>query len=411
MPTFMPTVNPIDQGPVASTAVPAAPIGDPLSGLMLKRQQEAARMKLLQTLFAQNEFSKGQMIGDHYVPASPLAGIGKVASALGGAYFQKKGMDADAELAQQYLDAQSKQIAGAAGAQTRGEVLPYMGSQSEAVQAVAKAQFERLRPDTTTVNGQVLRSVGDDPAKLVGDYRDKWTVAGKAPDGGLLSTSDTGEIKSVGSPPGPGVSVYANNPENAFDKAIGTKEGERASEMLAMRDGQIDGMYAVGEGKDLLDAGIYTGFAANAKTAGAKIAAQFGAMDPAKAARTEEFIAHIGDVVIPRLKDFGGSDTVEEMKYLQQVTGGNVALEEPTLRRILASVERKLDRKVKQADRVTKQMRERGKGLPTYEEGVQPPVPPSKAQDAPPITRKFTLSSGRTVDLTEEQINELLAGE
>lgn len=168
--------------------------------------------------------------------------------------------------------------------------------------------------------------------------------------------------------------------ESEFDKTLGRKEAERLSGALEQRGAGVDGLNAVQAGKKLLNQGIYTGFYAPLAHGAAKAAAPFG-MDPAKASRTDEFIAYIGDVVIPRLKDFGGSDTVEEMKYLQQVTGGKISLEPQALSRILDSVERKLSRKLTEVDAATKAYKDKGYNLPTLP--GQPTQPSQPAAGAP----------------------------
>lgn len=104
-----------------------------------------------------------------------------------------------------------------------------------------------------------------------------------------------------------------------------------------------DSLTSVSEGRAMLDKGIYTGLYANAlKT----VAKAIPGVNKDKAANTELFLSHIGNIVIPRLKDFGGNDTVEEMRYLQQVMGGNIQMEEKALRGVLDSVEQKLNAKI-----------------------------------------------------------------
>ena len=124
-------------------------------------------------------------------------------------------------------------------------------------------------------------------------------------------------------------------------KAIaGSKEyGKKIGGEVSDAGRSIDADTSIKEAANMLDKGIYTGFWANIQKTGVKA---IPGIDKTKAANTEQFISHIGNVVIPRLKEFGGNDTVEEMKYLQQVTAGNITMEEPALRKILQSAERKI---------------------------------------------------------------------
>ena len=100
----------------------------------------------------------------------------------------------------------------------------------------------------------------------------------------------------------------------------------------------------------LLDKGIYTGFWGPAQKN--VISATPGA-DKDKVSNTDQFVAYIGEVVVPRLKEFGGNDSNEELKYLQKISGGDISMQEPALRAILKNAEIKIQRGV---DRVKKGM-------------------------------------------------------
>jgi hypothetical protein len=54
-----------------------------------------------------------------------------------------------------------------------------------------------------------------------------------------------------------------------------------------------------------------------------------------KVENTEVFMANIGEIVIPRLQQFGGNDSNEELKYLQKVVAGDQRLEPESMQRIL----------------------------------------------------------------------------
>jgi len=91
----------------------------------------------------------------------------------------------------------------------------------------------------------------------------------------------------------------------------------------------------------MLDKGIYTGAYAQIKRGAVKWTP---GVNTDKAAQTEEFLSHIGNIVIPRLKEFGGNDSNEEMRYLTRVMGGDITLEEKAIRGILNSAEFKIKR-------------------------------------------------------------------
>lgn len=246
----------------------------------------------------------------------------------------------------------------------------------------AAQQLKRLGegPDIGEVDGilynkrtmQALKLRGSEPVRkeFGGDLYEVSPTTGKWRK--LDNAARISNVTNVNMPKG----------ESEFDKTLGKKEAERLSGALEMRGGTVDGLSAVQAGKVLLKQGIYTGAYAPLAHGAAKAAVPFGG-DPAKASRTDEFIAHIGDVVIPRLKDFGGSDTVEEMKYLQQVTGGKISMEPQALTRVLESVERKLARKLKETDDATQAYKAKGYTLPTL---TTQPTASSTPSEAPAVT-------------------------
>lgn len=190
----------------------------------------------------------------------------------------------------------------------------------------------------------------------------------------------------------PKVTVNNNIPkgESEFDKAFGGAEGKRISAALEARPAQIDGLEAIANGKELLRQGIHTGITANLSKDVDKVWGKLSATEPEKAARTEQFVSYIGDVVVPRLKDFGGSDTVEELKYLQKVLAGDITMEASALNRVLQSAEHKMRRKIQATDDTVKAYREKGYRIPSVEPGVQAPpmAPGAPAPGVPTVPAK-----------------------
>lgn len=186
----------------------------------------------------------------------------------------------------------------------------------------------------------------------------------------------------------PKVTVTNNIPkgESKFDEAFGTAEGKRVSEAIQLRPMQLDGVEAIANGRELLKQGIHTGITANLQKDVDKVWGKLSAQEPEKAARTEQFISYIGDVVVPRLKDFGGSDTVEELKYLQKILAGDITMEASALDRVLKSADHKLRRKIEATDKTVEFYREKGYRIPSVEPGVQaPPMAPGAPAPGVPI--------------------------
>jgi hypothetical protein len=202
----------------------------------------------------------------------------------------------------------------------------------------------------------------------------------------------TGQIRKLDNAPKISATATAHGAkaEDAFDKSFGTSEGKALSENLDKRPGQIEAINAANTGLQLLDQGIYTGIAAGWKKLGDKALTGLGLSDGEKAARTEQFISFIGDVVIPRLKDFGGNDTVEEMKYLQAVNGGDITLEPGALREVLTRVDQKMRKRIGDTDKAVERWHGAGKsGVPTIPSLMKvpdayqrPPAPPAGGKPA-----------------------------
>ena len=128
-------------------------------------------------------------------------------------------------------------------------------------------------------------------------------------------------------------------------EAAGKKIGE---ELVDVKNKQ-SALDSIADAKAILKQGIYAG----AYGPAGKIVAKYtGIGSKDKVARTEEFVSYIGNVVIPRLKEFGGNDSEQELKYLNNVMGGNLEMEPAALSRILDRAEKNIQRGI---DRLRKQ--------------------------------------------------------
>lgn len=286
----------------------------------------------------------------------------------------------------------------------RAAVMNALKSPSPVVRAMATQELKGLMTPKTMANhatdSSVIASGGNtqgfaakdtlkpiQPGSLLMDEQGQLRTPTAQPGAAPVVTQMNGDLYHQ-TPTGldlinkaPRVTTTINNVtpqgETEFEKSFGRKEGARYSEDLHQRPGKIEGIQAAQDSLKLLDEGIHTGILADISKNLEKGYGAIAQKEPEKAARTEQFIANVGNLVIPRLKDFGGSDTVEEMKYLQQVMGGNVKLEASSLRNILKSVESKLRARVNETDKTTEAYNSRGKTLPTIDKGVQQSISPS----------------------------------
>ena len=82
-------------------------------------------------------------------------------------------------------------------------------------------------------------------------------------------------------------------------------------------------------------------------------------------------MANIGEIVIPRLQQFGGNDSNEELKYLQKVVAGDLRMEPKAMLRVLESAERKTRNNI---ERLQKQVSSAGKNEPLSTAPINAPL-------------------------------------
>lgn len=155
-----------------------------------------------------------------------------------------------------------------------------------------------------------------------------------------------------------------------IDSGAASKEaGKIIGGNVANIEQQYSLQTAYKDAQTLLNQGIYGGAFGPEQQFVAKYT---GIGDPKKVRNTEVFMANIGEIVIPRLQQFGGNDSNEELKYLQNVVAGNQRLEPESMKRILASAEKKVQKNIERL-RVQTQAGQTGAPLP-----ITPVTPPTQ---------------------------------
>jgi hypothetical protein len=127
-----------------------------------------------------------------------------------------------------------------------------------------------------------------------------------------------------------------------------TEVGKGRGEEIVTLPKQKGALDSVKGALSILDKGIYSGFWGPEQKA---VVSATPLTDKAKAANTDEFVAYVGEIVVPRLSEFGGNDSNEELRYLRQISGGELTMQESALKNILKRAEAKIQRGV---DRVSK---------------------------------------------------------
>ena len=192
-------------------------------------------------------------------------------------------------------------------------------------------------------------------------------------DGQLLINSSTGAtIANIGKKPtkpsiGSDIAAGLSPVLAAVVKKQAEKAGEAGGTAVGKETAAIQGKYtalnSVDDALNVLNKGIYAGGYGPLEEMVAKYSK--GALaDKQRLINTEEFRSYIGDVVIPRLTEFGGNDSVEELKYLKSVMAGETTMESKSIQRILTNAKRKIQAGI---DRIQAQQKAvvEGKQLPT----------------------------------------------
>jgi len=172
----------------------------------------------------------------------------------------------------------------------------------------------------------------------------------------------------------------------------GKKAGGRIGEELVDVKGKEAALDSIADAKNMLKAGIYAGAYGPTKQFVAKYT---GVGSPDKVANTETFLAYIGETVVPRLKEFGGNDSEQELAYLNRIMGGDITVEPKTLERILNQAETKIRRGI---ERLRRQAESGDKKQPLTST-LPPPEAPAAPAAAPRPTKRYNPTTRRLEDI------------
>lgn len=178
-----------------------------------------------------------------------------------------------------------------------------------------------------------------------------------------------------------------------IDSGAASKEaGKNIGGKVANIEEQYSLQTAIKDATKLVGQGIYAGAYGPEK---GFIAKYSGGMigDSKKVQNTEVFLANIGEIVIPRLQQFGGNDSNEELKYLQKVVAGEQRLEPESMKRILESAEKKTRNNIA---RLQEQVKTGKTG------GDLPLQPIQPAPSAPRVTKRLNPATGKIESVTGE---------
>ena len=124
--------------------------------------------------------------------------------------------------------------------------------------------------------------------------------------------------------------VAVNSVANPILEGVG-------KQFVAARDRASNAVDAIKMGHDaraLLDEGMTTGAFADPRVMMQKVGALFG-MDASQASNAEVFRGVVGQQVLSHIKALGANPSNADRDYIEKIQGGQIALEEKSLRRLL----------------------------------------------------------------------------
>lgn len=146
-------------------------------------------------------------------------------------------------------------------------------------------------------------------------------------------------VVKIQSPKGVDLTGFAQ----AITKKSAEEEGKELGKALSTITGKQQAIDSIDEAMKYLKKGIYSGKYGELQKEITK--GTLGVIgDEKRVVNTETFLAEISNTVIPMLKEFGGNDSNEELKFLQRVVGGDISLQEKSIENILTSAKKKINK-------------------------------------------------------------------
>lgn len=202
--------------------------------------------------------------------------------------------------------------------------------------------------------------------------------------------------------------IAVNNTVNPIVKGV----GDRFNDTMDTARAAIPQIQGIHEARKALDQGAITGLGADPKLFLAKAANLFG-LDEKSAANTEVARSAIGNSVLAKAKTLGANPSNTDRDYIEKVVGGQIQLEESSIRRLLDMQEKWARDGIKRANAEGKKLlTAQPKELehiapllsveepPSYEDFMKanPVAAPQVASGAPvatPKIRKFNPATGK----------------
>lgn len=197
-----------------------------------------------------------------------------------------------------------------------------------------------------------------------------------------------------------------NNVANPIVKGV----GEQFADSIDKAKTAVGTIRSINAAREQLDApgGIMTGLGANAQLDFKKAATLFGA-DPAQVTNTESFRAAIKPIVLSNVKALGAGNAISnaDREFVEKAVGGDINLDESSIRRILDINERAarytIENHNKTAEKMLKSTPELGQMAPLIT--VDMPEAYQKKQSDPLAAARQAIQAGAD---RQQVVNRLL---
>lgn len=236
---------------------------------------------------------------------------------------------------QQLIDAQMNRNTGRFGL-VESPAIPakrdYQGLVDEFVsrgQLDAAEQFKKIGGLDKTAHNRGQYWIPQQTAKGIWMANTRWTPGSDELPGFYATDSKGNPVVGTSSDPTAQGAI-------AGAKAHGAAVGKDVASAGNLADSEV----AISNASKILDKGIYSGAWGPTQK---ELVKRFPGADKTTASNTEEFISYVGNVVIPMMKDLGGSDTVEELNYMKSLVAGDITMEKSAIRNVLAETKKKIE--------------------------------------------------------------------
>jgi hypothetical protein len=213
-----------------------------------------------------------------------------------------------------------------------------------------KYQYKQLKNGGVAIfEGGKLLKVAERPEDFTGlalslaDTDEEKAYARSDPEGFIEFKGQSGAKLERAKASATKVSNLINTVDDPYLKELAKGQGEQFTKSREVAKSAVKQITSIHEARRLLDAGVFTGAGANLKLALGK-ALKVGGINFAEddIANTEAFVASIGRQTLELVKGLGAGTGISnaDRDYAERIAGGQVALDENAIRKILDINER-----------------------------------------------------------------------